>query len=68
MKTQRFFSRLGLILGLGLLLPAASTAPDQSPPSETVASQNGDIRIFPINHATLAFKNQEFNSSTHHAI
>ena len=54
MPINRFCSRFGLILGLGLLLPAALTAQIKAPVSDTVASQNGDIKIYPINHATLA--------------
>jgi len=54
MRINRFSSRFGLILGLGLLLPAALTAQNKAPLSDTIASQNGDIKIYPINHATLA--------------
>jgi L-ascorbate metabolism protein UlaG (beta-lactamase superfamily) len=54
MPIHRFYSRFGLLLGLGLLLPATLTAQDKGPVSDTVASQSGDIKIYPINHATLA--------------
>ena len=54
MPINRIYSRLGLILGLGLLLPAAVAAQDKAPVSDTIASQDGDIKIYPINHATLA--------------
>jgi len=54
MRINRFYSRFGLILGLGLLLPAALIAQNKAPLSDTIASQNGDIKIYPINHATLA--------------
>jgi L-ascorbate metabolism protein UlaG (beta-lactamase superfamily) len=37
-----------------MLLPAALSAQTRVPPSDTIASQNGDIKIYPINHATLA--------------
>jgi L-ascorbate metabolism protein UlaG (beta-lactamase superfamily) len=54
MPINPFYSRFRLLLGLGLLLPATLTAQDKAPVSDTVASQNGDIKIYPINHATLA--------------
>ena len=54
MPINRIYSRFGLILGLGLLLPAALAAQDKAPVSDTIASQDGDIKIYPINHATLA--------------
>ncbi len=41
-------------MSLGLLLPATLTAQDKASGSDTVASQNGDIKIYPVNHATLA--------------
>lgn len=47
-------SRFSLLLGLGLLLPAALAAQNKAPAFDTVASQSGDIKIYPINHATLA--------------
>jgi hypothetical protein len=54
MPKNRFSSRFGLILGLGLLLPAAWAAQDKPPVGDAVASQDGVIKIYPINHATLA--------------
>jgi L-ascorbate metabolism protein UlaG (beta-lactamase superfamily) len=54
MPNIRFHSRFGFMLALGLLLPAILTAQDKAPASDTIASQNGDITIYPINHATLA--------------
>ena len=54
MSINPFYSHLGLILGLGLLLPAAVAAQNKAPAFDTVTSQSGDIKIYPINHATLA--------------
>src|SRR5208283_2060163 len=54
MLIHPYYSRFGLLLGLGLLLPAAMTAQDKAPAFDTIASQSGDIKIYPINHATLA--------------
>jgi L-ascorbate metabolism protein UlaG (beta-lactamase superfamily) len=52
MTINRFFP--GFLLGLALLLPAALAAQDKAPVTDTIPSQNGDIKIHPINHATLA--------------
>jgi hypothetical protein len=52
MPINPLHSPLGLILTLGLLLPAALTAQDKAPVSDSIPSQNGDISIYPINHAT----------------
>jgi len=54
MAVNKSYSHLGLVLGLALLLPAAVVAQDRVPVNDTVATQNGDIKICPINHATLA--------------
>jgi L-ascorbate metabolism protein UlaG (beta-lactamase superfamily) len=54
MPINPLHSPLGLILTLGLLLPAALTAQDKAPVSDSIPSQNGDISIYPINHATMA--------------
>jgi len=54
MPNKRFLSQLGFVMGLGLLLPATLRAQDKAPAFDTVAAQNGDIKIYPINHATLA--------------
>jgi len=54
MPIQRFYARLSLILGLGMQLTATSHAQDKAPAFDTIPAQNGDIRIYPINHATLA--------------
>ena len=54
MPIQRSNSLFGLLLCLGLLLPAALNAQDKAPASDTITGPNGDIKIYPINHATLA--------------
>jgi len=54
MSINRSFSLLGLLLALGLLQQAAVAAQGMLPATDTVASQSGDIKICPINHATLA--------------
>jgi L-ascorbate metabolism protein UlaG (beta-lactamase superfamily) len=51
---NRFYACFGLILGLGMLPPAAFSAQEKLPAYDSIASQKGDIKICPINHATLA--------------
>jgi L-ascorbate metabolism protein UlaG (beta-lactamase superfamily) len=56
MPIKSFCSPFALILSLGLLLPPAVTAQDKAPVSDTIFSQSGEIKIYPINHATLALQ------------
>jgi L-ascorbate metabolism protein UlaG (beta-lactamase superfamily) len=53
MSFNLFFSRSIFMLGLWLSLPATLTAQDKVPVNDNVPSQEGNIKIYPINHATL---------------
>ena len=48
--------RIAPILSLSLFLPAIAPAQDKAPASDTIATQDGDLKIYPLNHATLALQ------------